>query len=376
MRFFDNICKKSAFFSSREDFFRVNCVNLHRMTEEKIKIWFIVNPISGTRSKEDLPNQVEQVLDSERFDYQIFYTEYAGHAAELAKRSTAEGIAICVAVGGDGTVNEVARSLIHTSTALGIVPCGSGNGLARHLCLPMDMKKSLEIINKAQIEAFDYGIINDIPFFCTCGMGFDAFISLKFAEAGKRGPITYVENVLKEGLKYKPETYVVEDESGTHHYKAFLIACANAAQYGNNAYIAPGASMKDGLMDVIVMEPFDVLDAPTIAYDMFSKTLNQNSKIKTFKAKRIHIHRTRPGAIHFDGDPIMTNADIDVELVHEGIKMVVNPDAIEDAAQPNPMLNAFSDLFNNISIVREDIIRGGRRIHVLNKLMLRRLSKL
>jgi YegS/Rv2252/BmrU family lipid kinase len=283
---------------------------------------------------------------------------------------------VVVAVGGDGTVNEVARSLVHTETALGILPSGSGNGLARHLCIPMETDKALAIINNCQIEAFDYGIINDLPFFCTCGMGFDAFISLKFAEAGKRGPITYVENVLKEGLQYKPETYVVEDETGTHRHKAFLIACANAAQYGNNAYIAPGASMKDGLMDVIIMEPFNAFDAPTIAYDMFSKTLNQNSKIKTFRAKHIHIHRSSPGAIHYDGDPILTGTDIDVEMQPLGLRVVVNPDAIEDDAQPNPMLNAFSDLFNNINNVREDIARGGRRIHIINKLMLRRLSRL
>ena len=351
-------------------------VNLHPMKEVKTSIKFIVNPISGTQSKEHFPTLVNETIDSERFDSEICFTEYAGHAAMLAKTFVEQGIDICVAVGGDGTVNEVARSLVHTQTALGIVPCGSGNGLARHLCLPIDMKGALQIINKAQMESFDYGIINDLPFFCTCGMGFDAFISLKFAEAGKRGPITYVENVLKEGLKYKPQTYCVEDETGTHHYKAFLIACANAAQYGNNAYIAPGASMKDGLMDVIIMEPFDVLDAPAIAYDLFSKTLTQNSKIKTFKAKRIHIHRTEPGAIHYDGDPIMTNADVDVEMQPLGIRMIVNPDAIEDDSQPNAMLNAFSDLFNNINNVREDIVRNGRRIHVLNKLMLRKLSRL
>ena len=346
------------------------------MREQKKNIWFIINPKSGTRDKADFPQLVEQVLDKDRFDIHIVSTEYAGHAAVIAHECVEQGVDICVAVGGDGTVNEVARSLIHSQTALGIVPCGSGNGLARHLCLPMDMKKTLEIINKAQIESFDYGVINDMPFFCTCGMGFDAFISLKFAEAGKRGPITYVENVLKEGLKYKPETYIVEDETGTNRYKAFLIACANAAQYGNNAYIAPGASMKDGMMDVIIMEPFDILDAPTIAYDMFSKTLNQNSKIKTFKAQHIRIHRSAPGAIHYDGDPIMTNADVDVKLVPSGIRIVVNPDAIEDESQPNPMLNAFSDLFNNISMVREDIAKGSRRIHILNKLMLRKLSRL
>ena len=376
MRFFYNNCEFCVKIFSIQAKIRVNFVNLHRMNEAKTTIRFIVNPISGTHGKENFPTLVSEIMDSERFDWQTVFTEYAGHATQLAKTFAEQGIDICVAVGGDGTINEVARSLVHTQTALGIVPCGSGNGLARHLCLPMDMKGALQIINKAQIESFDYGIVNEQPFFCTCGMGFDAFISLKFAEAGKRGPITYVENVLKEGLKYKPQTYCVEDESGTHNYKAFLIACANAAQYGNNAYIAPGASMKDGLMDVIIMEPFDVLDAPAIAIDMFSKTLTQNSKIKTFKAKRIHVHRSEAGAIHYDGDPIMTNADVDVEMQPLGIRIIVNPDAIEDDAQPNALLNVFSDLFNNINNVREDIVRNGRRIHVLNKLMLRKLSRL
>ena len=185
-----------------------------------------------------------------------------------------------------------------------------------------------------------------------------------------------MENVLKEGLKYKPETYEVSDETGAKKYKAFLIACANASQYGNNAYIAPGATMKDGEMDVVIMEPFDVLDAPQIAADLFMKTFGNNSKIKTFRAKQIHIHRKGPGAIHFDGDPIMTDADIDVHIEHNGIKIVTNPEAIEDASQPNFLLNAFSDFFNNINNVREDIEKRGKRIQRVNKVMLRKLTKL
>ena len=138
---------------------------------EKKKITFILNPISGTHSKEEIPNLIEQTLDQELYDYTIRFTEYAGHAAEIAKECVEQEEDVVVAVGGDGTVNEVARSLVHTQTALAIIPCGSGNGLARHLCLPLDVKKAIGIINSYNVETFDYGVINGMPFFCTCGMG-------------------------------------------------------------------------------------------------------------------------------------------------------------------------------------------------------------
>ena len=242
-----------------------------------------MNPISGTSNKKGIPDLIRSGIDTERFDYEIRLTEYAGHAAVIAAEARDNHIDIVVAVGGDGTVNEVARSLVHSDTALGIIPCGSGNGLARHLMLPLNVKKAIAVINKCEIHKLDYGVINGHDFFCTCGMGFDAFVSQKFAESGKRGPITYLENILREGLKYKPETYVVEDETGTKRYKAFLISCANASQYGNNAYIAPQASMSDGLLDVVIMEPFDVIDATQVSIDMMNKTLDKNSKIKTFR---------------------------------------------------------------------------------------------
>jgi YegS/Rv2252/BmrU family lipid kinase len=333
-----------------------------------------MNPISGTASKAAVPQLIENRLDQSLFEYEIRLTEHAGHATTIAQQAAEEGVDLVVAVGGDGTVNEVGRALIETQTAMAILPCGSGNGLARHLMLPMDLGKAISLINRFEIHDLDYGTINGMPFFCTCGMGFDAFISMKFAEAGKRGLITYVENVLKEGLKYKPETYELEDETGTKHYKAFLISAANASQYGNNAYIAPQASMSDGLLDVIIMEPFDVLEAPQISLDMFNKTLDKNSKIKTFKAKRIHVHRKEPGWIHYDGDPVMTDADIDILLHSKGIKVLVNPDADKRLRQPNVVQTAFTEFFNDVNMVRENISRQGRKVQILNKLLLRKLN--
>ena len=326
-----------CFFSyEKQVFFSHFLYICRRFMANKKKIVFILNPISGTHSKKEIPEIIERTLDHDQFDAEIKLTEYAGHASEIAKECANEGVDIVVAIGGDGTVNEVARSLVHTQTALGIIPCGSGNGLARHLCLPLDIKKAIQIINACKIEAFDYGVINDLPFFCTCGMGFDAFISLKFAEAGKRGPVTYLENVLKEGL----------------------------------------VTMQDGELDVIVMEPFNALDAPQVAADLFMKTLTNNSKIKTFRTKRLHITRQEPGAIHYDGDPIMTGKDIDVHIEPQGIRILTNPEKKEDTDGANFLLNAFSDFFNNINNVREDIEKTGHRMLIINKVMLRKLSKL
>lgn len=340
----------------------------------KKKVVFIINLKSGTSDKADMPQIIAETLDRNKFDYEIAVTEYAGHATEIASKAKDEGVDIAVAVGGDGTVNEVARGIVHSGTALGIIPCGSGNGLARHLLLPINARKAIEIINACEIRDLDYGVINDYPFFCTCGMGFDAFVSMKFAEAGKRGPITYIENVLREGLKYKPETYTIEDENGTARHKAFLISCANASQYGNNAYIAPQASMSDGLMDVIIMEPFTLLEAPQISIDMFNKTLDKSSKIKTFRCKKLHIHRNAPGVIHYDGDPVMTGEDIDVELKPKGIKIIVNPFADRSERQPNVLQNAAAELFNEISDIREDISQSTRKFQAWSKAIQKKLN--
>lgn len=323
----------------------------------KKKIVFIINLTSGTSDKTSIPPLIYEHLDKDKFEYEIVTTEYAGHASEISAKAKNDGVDIVVAVGGDGTVNEVARSIVHSETALGIIPCGSGNGLARHLLLPMNTRKAIEIINACEIHELDYGVINEYPFFCTCGMGFDAFVSMKFAESGKRGPITYAENILREGLKYKPETYIIEDENGTKTYKAFLISCANASQYGNNAYIAPQASMSDGLMDVIIMEPFDMLEAPQISIDMFNKTLDKNTRIKTFHSKKIHIHRTKPGVIHYDGDPVMAGEDINVEIKEKGIKIIINPYANKNMRKPNALQNVLSEIFNEINSMREDIAK-------------------
>ena len=340
------------------------------------KVLFIMNPISGTKEKTGIPLMIEETLDHSLFTHEIVTTEYAGHGCEIAARAAQDGVDIVVAVGGDGTVNEVGCGLINTETALGILPCGSGNGLARHLNIPISIQGSLDILNRHCIKTLDYCTINGKPFFCTCGMGFDAFISQKFSESTRRGPAKYIENVLLEGLRYQPETYTIEDESGRHRYEAYLVACANASQYGNNAYIAPQASMSDGLLDVIVIEPFDLLDAAHISFDLMNKTLNKSVKVKTFTAKRVHIHRAQEGPVHYDGDPLIMGTDVDVEIVEHGMRMVVNPDSDDNAeVVPNRLQSTICEFFNEISTWRMSITHQRRNMIAMNKKLLRKWTK-
>ncbi|AVM51689.1 YegS/Rv2252/BmrU family lipid kinase [Bacteroides zoogleoformans] len=334
------------------------------MSEDKKKIVFIINPISGAQNKEVILKWVSEKLDKEKYVQEVLYTERAGHAVEIAAQKVKEEVHAVVAIGGDGTINEIARSLVHSQTALGIIPCGSGNGLARHLQIPMEPKKAIEVINEGVMEVIDYGKINEVPFFCTCGVGFDAFVSLQFSKAGKRGPLTYLEKTLLESLKYRPETYELEMDGSTLRYKAFLIACGNASQYGNNAYITPQAALNDGLLDVTILEPFTVLDVPSLSFQLFNKTINQNSRIKTFRCQALRIHRSKPGVVHFDGDPMMTGENIDVKIVKKGLQVIVPRGAEKDTTN---MLQRAQDYINGLKQINEAFVED---IAHKNKIML------
>ena len=343
------------------------------MTDKK-NIIFVVNPISGTQGKKAILKWIDERLDRSIYDYSIVNTEYAGHATQIAAAAVQNKVDVVVAIGGDGTINEIARSLVHTQTALGIIPCGSGNGLARHLQIPMDPKAAIDILNQGYLNCIDYGKINNIPFFCTCGVGFDAFVSLKFADSGKRGLLTYLENTLHESLTYQPETYEIENEEGTVKYKAFLIACGNASQYGNNAYIAPQASLTDGLMDVTILEPFTVLEVPNLSFQLFNKTIDQNSRIKTMRAKKIKIHRAKEGVLHFDGDPLMAGKELEVEIIPSGLHVISS--AKEGKEENINFLQVISQYFSGLKPKGEELLaKRQKHLFELNRTLLRKLSK-
>ena len=285
------------------------------------KILAIINPISGTKDKEELPALIDEVIDPSKYSVECRFTQYAGHAAEMTRQAVADGVDVVLSVGGDGTCNEIARELINTLTALAIVPVGSGNGLARHLDIPLNVERALSIINLCHIENLDYCTVNERPFFCTCGIGFDALVSEKFAQAGRRGPITYLQKALSEYLKYRSEVYSIETADKVITEKAFIIACGNASQYGNNAFITPQASMTDGLVDVTVILPFTPIDTAIMGLLLFTKHLDQDTNIHSFRTSELTIHRPKAEMMHIDGEPVMMPADLHIRCHKGGIKI-------------------------------------------------------
>ena len=319
----------------------------------KRKILAVINPISGTSNKEFMPETIARCIDPDKFDVVVRFTQHASHATLLTEEAIKEGFYGVIAVGGDGTINEVAAALRDSSTALGIIPCGSGNGLARHLGIPMNVEKALEIINLDNIESLDYCTANDRPFFCTCGVGFDAHVSQKFAEARKRGPLSYIQKTLVEYLKYRCKTYSIEMNDRVVTEKAFVIACGNASQYGNNAFITPRASMHDGLIDVTVIHPFTPLDTAVLGVLLFTRHIDQDTNINTFRTSELTIHRPKPDVMHIDGEPIMMNADIHIKCHKAGIKIFLPVgDGDEKKSLLKPIENGFWDF---VTTIREEL---------------------
>ncbi len=295
------------------------------MEEERRHIVAIINPVSGTGKKDKIPRLIDTVVNHDTNDVSIIATEYAGHAREIAAQAANDGADVVIAIGGDGTVNEVGSALCNTNTALAIIPCGSGNGLARHLRIPMNASRALQIINDGVVGQFDYCTINGRPFFCTCGMGFDAAVSYKFSNEGTRGFITYIKTTLTEYFKYKPQEYLIDIDGAKLRERAFVIACCNAAQYGNNAYIAPRATMQDGLIDVTVMHPFNALQSPILGARLFLKQLGHDHHVSIYRGKRVVIERDHDDVVHIDGDPMTLPARLAIEIVHHGINILVPP---------------------------------------------------
>ena len=284
----------------------------------------IINPISGTGSKKSIPELLGQAYSSADGELFLTYTKAAGHAEELARRAAEEGFEEVIAVGGDGTVNEVARALLGTNTALGIVPKGSGNGLARSLGIAMNSEEAIRQLSMGRRICIDSCTMDGRPFFCTCGMGFDAAVSHAFAEASSRGPVTYFRTMIEEYRGFQAENYhITLDGERSFDTEAFVLVAANATQYGNNAYIAPEADLADGFLDLALIRPFPGVEAAFVLGDLMLGRLPNNKYYHTERARELIIERPSPGVIHLDGEPCHAGERVEVRLIPQSLHVII-----------------------------------------------------
>ncbi len=291
----------------------------------KEKIIFLVNPNSGTKKKKKIPKLINSLIDKSIFDYEIRHTLFKGEATQIVLEKLAEGYRYFVAVGGDGTINEIAKALINSQGTLAIIPVGSGNGLARHLKISLKPSKAIKAINKLKISTIDFGTINDIPFFCTCGVGFDALIGAKFDQSKKRGLISYIRIAISEFFQFSPEKFQLSLDQGEEvQYSAFLVTIANASQYGNNAFIAPMAKVRDGLLDICILAPFNLFRVPQIAWQLFSGKLYKNRYATYLKGSSLKITRASEGLIHLDGETYTMGNELRISVIPKSLNVLVS----------------------------------------------------
>lgn len=288
----------------------------------KTKIAFIINPIAGRKKHKDIKGLIIEKLDGS-FDPHFLETEYAGHSAELVRSCLAKGITSIVAVGGDGTVNEVARVVFEADATLGIIPCGSGNGLARTLKVPMKLEKAIACLSQSKNRRIDVGVINEHYFFCTCGVGFDAKIGKKFAQQKTRGFITYLKTTIREYFKYSPKRYKLKIDGKKLKRKAFLITVANAGQYGNNAYIAPNAQIDDGILEVCILKPFPLIKSIVLGARLFFRNFDRSRYLEVISGRTIVFKKKKKMQFHIDGDPIKLQGPVKIDIIPAGLNVIV-----------------------------------------------------
>ena len=267
------------------------------------RIFLIINEFAGHKEAAKAVDQVIPFLRKNGKSVEYSFTNHPGHATELAAQASANGFNLVVAVGGDGTVNETALGLIGTETPMGIVPMGSGNGLARELGISMDMLKSARTLIEGNTIHLDVCTLNNQRFLCTSGIGFDALVADKMSKASSRGFLKYVQLVVQESIFFKPIDVRMKIDGVLIEKPVFLITFANASQFGNNAFIAPGASMTDGLIDVVVVRKFAKIWMPFFAIALFSKLVPRLPFVDCYKARQIELEGANSPYFHFDGEP-------------------------------------------------------------------------
>lgn len=288
----------------------------------KRKALFIINPVSGGKKKDQVPHLIKKHLDHDTYDYNIEFSTLDNEIRAIAVEG-AKQYDIIIAVGGDGTVNETASAIAGTDKLLGIIPYGSGNGLARFLKIPMDAAKAIQLLNQGKVKSIDSAKLNDQWFFNMAGMGFDAHISEVFSRTKRRGFQSYFKSSIQEISKYKAQKYHLEIDGHVYDRTAFMLSFANSSQYGNNAHVSPHASLHDGLLDVCVIKPFPPYRLPEMGLRMLTKTSESSKFVEIIRGRHIRVERAGPGPVHLDGEPSIIGANAQIDVIPNSLKVIV-----------------------------------------------------
>lgn len=284
---------------------------------------FIVNKFSGGGYRPEVEGRIIEACRTADVECRIEFTQSRGHATELAQWAVEQKMDLVFAVGGDGTVNEVAHGLVGSSVAMGILPKGSGNGLARHLAVPMDFKKSLSIISHHEVELIDTVLINGKLSVNVSGIGFDGHVAAMFAGKAKRGLIGYTKLVLNEFRSFKPFEASVTMNGKTFDTKSFIIAVANSSQFGNNAKIAPHASVCDQLIDVSFIQKIPFTQAPAFAGKMFTGNLDRSRFVEIHQSPKLSIRLNGVVAFHIDGEAMPPTSVFEASIQPKSLKVIL-----------------------------------------------------
>lgn len=292
------------------------------MTKKKIR--FIINPISGKLHRKNLPQQIDEHLNKDLFEYGISISEYAGHSKLLVQEAIDSGCDIVAVAGGDGSINEVATRLIGTDIALAIIPCGSGNGLSRCLDIPLNPIKALELINKGFYRKIDTVDINDRTFISIAGTGYDAKVAEDYSNDKHRGFDTYFKYIVRDFFALKDQNYILELPDKTVETKAFFISFANSNQMGYDVPISPKASLWDGLVDLCIVEKPNPLELPIMGGFMIDGMMDKAPKVNIIQTPEVNIIRPQADVINLDGESIIMEKDLHLKVNPLSLNIICN----------------------------------------------------
>ena len=281
-----------------------------------MKIRFIINPISGIGKQKGIEDVIKRYLV---FSYDIVYTKKCGDATILSKKAIKDKKDIVIAVGGDGTVSECSKALIGSNVAIGVIPCGSGNGFAYHIGMKKDIKKAILQLNISTLKTIDSCTANDERFVNVSGIGFDAHIANLFANNKKRGLFNYLKLIIKE-LSYQPEYYKIEYNNTKKEVKAYLIAFANTSQYGNDFEISPFAKLDDGLIDFVIVKVFSKWKIPFFLLKVAKGKVHLSKNVEIITSKEMSIE-SKNRLVHLDGEPKELKSPIVVKVKPRTLKI-------------------------------------------------------